>query len=148
MKGIWFWPKYFLYAGKTHQAVKFSLAGLSGWLQRNIVPFSPSLTTPRCFAYQSKRFGTRRLEKDAADAAHAAIVRDSALEACGNKTNEKCDALRSHPAEEFVELVGGIEVCFEFTRPEFFSKVVNAAREKIESGGEHFLISENDIAPR
>ena len=50
-------------------------------------------------------------------------------------------------AEEFVELVGGVEIDFEFAGSEFFAKVVEAAGEEIEGGGEDFLVSEDDIAP-
>src|SRR5229473_688057 len=50
-------------------------------------------------------------------------------------------------AEKFVEFVGGVEVGFEFAGGEAFAQVVEAAGEKIESGGEDFLIGEDDVAP-
>jgi len=50
-------------------------------------------------------------------------------------------------AEEFVEFVGGVEVGFEFAGGEFFAEIVEAAGEKIEGGGENFLIGEDDVAP-
>src|SRR5713226_2753898 len=53
----------------------------------------------------------------------------------------------SEAAEELVEFVGGVEVGFEFAGGAAFAQVVEAAREKIKSGGEDFLISENDVAP-
>jgi hypothetical protein len=58
---------------------------------------------------------------------------------------ERLTALEA--AEEFVELVGGVEVGFEFAGGEFFAEVVEAAREKIEGRGEDFLVGEDDIAP-
>src|SRR5216683_1557513 len=53
----------------------------------------------------------------------------------------------SEAAEELVEFVGGVEVGFEFAGGEAFAQVIEAAGEKIESGGEDFLIGENDVAP-
>lgn len=50
-------------------------------------------------------------------------------------------------AEEFVEFVGGVEVGFEVTGGEAFAEVVEAAGEKVESGGEDFFVGEDDIAP-
>src|SRR5215470_12877498 len=46
--------KYLVVAGKIFQAVRFSSTGLSGWLHAKLVPFEPSLTIPRCFAYQAR----------------------------------------------------------------------------------------------
>ena len=40
---------------KIHHAVKLSFEGLSGCAQRNMEPASPSLTMPRCLAYQARR---------------------------------------------------------------------------------------------
>ena len=54
---------------------------------------------------------------------------------------------RLQTTEEFVEFVGGVEVGFEFAGGEAFAEVVEAAGEKIERGGEDFLIGENNIAP-
>jgi len=54
----------------------------------------------------------------------------------------------SQRTEEFVEFVGGLEVGFKLAGGEFFAKIVEAAGKQIERGGEDFLISEDDIAPR
>src|SRR5260370_4737255 len=57
-----------------------------------------------------------------------------------------------HPAlertQEFVEVIGGVEVGFELPRGEFFAEIVEPAGEEIERGGEEFLVGENDVAPR
>src|SRR5712692_2479775 len=50
-------------------------------------------------------------------------------------------------AEEFVEFIGGVKIGFEFAGGEALAKIVEAACEKIESGGEDFLIGEDDVAP-
>ena len=52
------------------------------------------------------------------------------------------------PAEELVEFVGGVEIGFEFARPEAFPKIVEAASQKIERGGKNFAIGEHNVAPR
>ena len=49
--------------------------------------------------------------------------------------------------EEFVEFVGGIEVDLEVAGGEAFAEVVEAAGEKVESGGEDFFVGEDDVAP-
>ena len=46
----------------------------------------------------------------------------------------------SEAAEQLVELVGGVEVGFEFARGEAFAQIVEAAGEEIERGGEEFLL--------
>jgi len=50
-------------------------------------------------------------------------------------------------AEELVELVGGVEVGFEFAGAEAFADIVEAAGEEVERGGEHFPVGEDDVAP-
>ena len=68
---------------------------------------------------------------------------------CYVKSGSKTAALHVElqAAEEFVELVGGVEIGFEFAGVEALAEVVEAAREKIQSRGEHFFIGQNDIAP-
>ncbi len=43
-------------------------------------------------------------------------------------------------AEEFVEFVGGVEVCFQFAGVEAFAEVVEAASQQIQRSGEDFTI--------
>src|SRR5579859_6339433 len=50
-------------------------------------------------------------------------------------------------AEELVELVGSVEVGFQFAGVQALAEVVEAAGEKVEGGGEDFAIGEHDIAP-
>jgi hypothetical protein len=50
-------------------------------------------------------------------------------------------------AEKFVELVGSVEVGFEFAGGETLAEVVKAACEEIEGGGEDFLVGEDDVTP-
>src|SRR6266849_3295536 len=64
-----------------------------------------------------------------------------------HKKKDECASVGSEAAEEFVEFVGGVEVGFEFAGVEALAEVVEAASEEVESGGEHFAIGENDIAP-
>src|SRR5207248_1387005 len=50
-------------------------------------------------------------------------------------------------AKELVEFVGGVEVGFEISGGKALAKVVEAACEKIERRGKHFLIGEHNVAP-
>src|SRR6267154_3083312 len=50
--------------------------------------------------------------------------------------------------KQFVEFVGGVEIGFEFAGAELVAEFIEAAREKIERRREHFLIGQNDVAPR
>src|SRR5690348_3215419 len=53
----------------------------------------------------------------------------------------------SKAAEELVEFVGSVEVGLKFAGGKALAKVIEAAGEKIESGGNDFLIGEYDVAP-
>lgn len=50
-------------------------------------------------------------------------------------------------AEQFVEFVGGVEIGFQVAGTEAFAKIVEAASEEVESGGEHVAIGEDDVSP-
>src|SRR5947207_8065507 len=50
-------------------------------------------------------------------------------------------------AKELVRFVGGVEVGFEISGGKALAKVVEAACEKIERRGKHFLIGEHNVAP-
>ena len=56
--------------------------------------------------------------------------------------------ISSKAAEQFVEFVSRVEIGFEFAGAELVAEFIEAAREKIQSRGEHFLIGQNDVAPR
>ena len=68
---------------------------------------------------------------------------------CYVKSGSKTAALHVElqAAEEFVELVGGVEIGFEFAGVEALAEVVEAAGEEVEGGGEDFAIGEDDVAP-
>src|ERR1700722_18248610 len=65
---------------------------------------------------------------------------------CGGESPEIVNS-RSKRTQEFVEVVGGVEVRFEFARVEAFAKIVEAAGEEVELGGEDFAIGKDDVAP-
>ncbi len=66
--------------------------------------------------------------------------------AASRQGRDRCCALQR--AEEFVELVSGVKISFEFAGGEAFAEIVEAAGEEIKRRGEDFLIGEDDVAPR
>jgi len=62
-------------------------------------------------------------------------------------STELGNAVPLQGAEEFVELVRGVEVGFEFAGGEALAKIVEAAGEEIERGGEDFAVGEDNVAP-
>ena len=61
--------------------------------------------------------------------------------------NQRDDA-SLHIVEEPIQFVGGVEVAFKFAGREFLAEVIEPPGEEVERGGEHFLIGENNVAPR
>ena len=53
----------------------------------------------------------------------------------------------SEAAEELVELVGGVEVGFQFAGVEALAQIVEATGEEVQRGAEDFAIGEHDVAP-
>src|SRR5579859_4748881 len=65
----------------------------------------------------------------------------------GERERQRMTAAELQGTQEFVELVGGVEIGFEVAGAEAFAEVVEAAGEEIERGGEELLVGEDDIAP-
>src|SRR5215470_5700614 len=61
---------------------------------------------------------------------------------------EKPAVEKLETSEKLVEFVRGVKIGFEFPRTELFAQIINAAGKEIERRGEHFLVRQNDVAPR
>jgi hypothetical protein len=65
----------------------------------------------------------------------------------GKAHGEVSDEQGLKAPEEFVEFIGGVEVGLQVAGGQAFAKIVEAACEEIEGGGENFFVGQHDVAP-